>query len=87
MSEIAVALGKPEHCGWCGHMPRVDWFVDPRRSAAGLPDEHFVRCMNGMCGAMGPVRDTDEAAVRDWNVVMTPAIGEWRKRGMKIAGR
>lgn len=85
MSEIAIV--KPEHCGWCGHMPRVDWFVDPRRSAAGLPDEHFVRCMNGMCDARGPVRASDEDAVRDWNVVMSPAMEVWRKNGMKIAGR
>lgn len=61
-------LPKCIHCVWCGHMPRVDWFKYP-----GRPDEHFVRCGNGLCAAQGPVRSNDEDAVGDWNKVMSAA--------------
>lgn len=52
---------QPAPCPWCGQgVLEVEW---------ANATECFVLCLDGLCGAQGPKRETHTEAVEAWNEV------------------
>lgn len=53
------AKPKADECPWCQFTDQ--WIWEPG------PDLKAVACGNKGCNATGPVRDTEDDAIRQWN--------------------